>query len=186
MADGTAADYAMLTDEYNQHAESSLVPGLLATLESMKGPKLGYQIDRFDHSLQSATRALRNEESNEMVVAALLHDIGDVLAPHNHSNVAAAILAPYVSDKVRWIIAHHGVFQGYYYFHHLGGDRDAREQFVDSPHYDACVDFCANYDQNCFDPNYDNMALGDFKPLVYEVFGSPMPEFVDSGAGNAD
>ena len=173
MAEGTAHDYENLDALYRDHTANLLVPHLLATFKMLEGPTLGYQIDRERHSRQSATRALRNGESDEFVVAALLHDIGDVLAPENHSEVAAAILAPYVSDETTWVIRHHGLFQGYYYFHYLGGDRDARERYRESPHYDRCADFCAAYDQNCFDPDYDDLPLDEFVPLVNQVFAEP-------------
>ena len=99
--------------------------------------------------------------------------VADAFAPENHSEAAAALLAPYVDDETHWVIKHHGIFQGYYYFHHLGGDRDARDRYADSPHFDACVHFCAEYDQNCFDPNYDNMTVDDFRPMLDEVFARP-------------
>lgn len=173
MANGTADDYVMLDNAYRQHASEALVSNLHATFKLLEGPKLGYQIDRARHSCQSATRAMRNGEPDEFVVAALLHDIGDVLAPENHSSVAASMMAPYVSEETEWVIRHHGLFQGYYYFHHLGGDRDARESHMASPHYDRCVDFCASYDQNCFDPNYDDLPFEEFIPLINKVFAQP-------------
>ena len=129
----------------------------------------GYKITRLGHSLQSATRAHRAGESEEMVVAALLHDIGDDLAPHAHSELAAAVLRPYVSDKTYWIIKHHGLFQMYYYAHHLGGDRNARDRFKDHPYYADTVAFCKNYDQNCFDPDYENLPLEFFGPMLQRV-----------------
>ena len=172
MAGGTAEDYRQLEKLYRDHTAEMLVGHLLTTFSLLEGPTLGYQIDRARHSRQSATRALRNGEPDEFVVAALLHDIGDVLAPANHSEVAAAILTPYVSEQTAWVIRHHGLFQGYYYFHHLGGDRDARDRYAASPYFDRCVDFCASYDQNCFDPDYDDLRepLEDFVPLLTEVF----------------
>ena len=173
MAEGTAADYDMLGAAYEQHAAESLVSHLLGTLRQLQGPRLGYQIDRFEHSLQSASRARRADERADLVVAALLHDIGDVLAPHNHSAAAAAILKPYVDDEAHWVVQHHGLFQGYYYFHHLGADRDSRDRYADAPHFDACVRFCERYDQNCFDPDYPNLGLHEFVPLVEEVFARP-------------
>lgn len=173
MADGTAADYANLDRLYKDHATQTLADNLLGTLRRLAGPTLGYQIDRERHSRQSATRALRNGETDEFVVAALLHDIGDVLAPYNHSQVAAAILAPYVSEETHWVIKHHGLFQGYYYFHHLNGDRDARDRYRSSPYYDRCIDFCASYDQNCFDPHYDDLPVEEFAPLVDQVLSKP-------------
>ncbi len=173
MADGTRADYAMLAELYEGHARGTLTDNLLALLEGLKGPKLGYQIDRYAHSLQSASKAVRADESPDLVVGALLHDIGDVIAPHNHSETAAAILAPYVDDETHWVIKHHGLFQGYYYFHHHDGDRHARELYRSSPHYEACVRFCAQYDQDCFDPDYPNLEVDAFRPLLDEVLSRP-------------
>lgn len=173
MADGSQEDYQYLNRVFEEHARGQLVDNLFGLLRLLEGPKLGYQIDRYQHSLQSATRALRNDESADWVVAALLHDIGDGFAPENHSEAAAALLAPYVDEEVHWVIKHHGVFQGYYYFHHLGGNRDARDRYADSPYYEACVRFCAEYDQNCFDADYDNLPVETFRPVMEEVFGRP-------------
>jgi len=173
MEDGTKADYEMLTPLFDDHARGALVGNLTTMLSMLKGPTLGYQIDRYDHSLQSATRAHRNGERIDLVVGALLHDVADAFAPENHSDAAAALLAPYVDEETHWIVKHHGIFQGYYYFHHLGGDRDARDRYAESPHYNACANFCAEYDQNCFDPSYENMALDEFVPMLDEVFGRP-------------
>src|SRR3989441_11999663 len=112
----------------------------------------GYAIDRLTHSLQTATRAHRDGRDEEYIVCALLHDIGDTLASLNHSELAAVILEPFVSEENHWIVKHHGIFQGYYFFHHLGLDRNLRDRYGDHPHWRACVDFCAAYDQNSFDP----------------------------------
>ncbi len=173
MADGTEEDYHYLDKLFTEHTRGALVDNLLGILATLQGPKLGYQVDRYEHSLQSASRALRADESADWVVAALLHDIGDVFAPENHSEAAAAILAPYVSDEVAWVVKHHGIFQGYYYFHHLGGNRDARDRYADSPHYEACRRFCADYDQNCFDPDYDTLPVEAFSAALDEVFARP-------------
>lgn len=173
MAHGTPADYEMLGPAFETHARDALVQNLITMLGMLQGDPLGYQIDRYDHSLQSATRALRNNESLDLVVGALLHDVADCFAPENHSDAAAALLAPYVDDETHWVIEHHGIFQGYYYFHHMGGDRNARDLYQDSPYYDACIDFCHEYDQNCFDPNYDNMKIEEFIPMMHEVFSRP-------------
>lgn len=170
---GSKADYERLNEIYEDHGRSHLADNLVTLLGRLAGPKLGYQIDRYQHSLQSATRAMRAGERADLVVAALFHDIGDVIAPENHSDVAAAILAPYIDDEAHWIVKHHGIFQGYYYFHHLGGDRDARDRYRDSPYYDACVAFCAAYDQNCFDPSYDTLPIEAFDAVVTEVLSRP-------------
>ena len=137
--------------------------GLNETLE-------GYQVSRLEHSLQSATRAHRNGESEEMVVACLLHDIGDELAPMNHSEYAASILKPYVSEKTHWIVEKHGEFQMYYYAHHLGGDKNRRDKYKDHKYYQDTIDFCEKYDQNSFDPKYESLPLEFFKPIVKKIF----------------
>ena len=173
MEDGTAEDYAFLDAAFTTHTRRELVDNLVDMLGRLRGPTLGYQVDRYVHSLQSATRALRAGESVDLIVGALLHDVADGFAPENHSQAAAALLKPYVDERTEWIIRHHGVFQGYYYFHHLGGDRDARDRYADSPFYDDCVHFCAAYDQNCFDPDYDTLPVEAFRPMLEEVFGRP-------------
>ena len=177
MAEGTKEDYEFLGVQFVEHTKSELVENLVSMLTLMEGPKLGYQIDRYQHSLQSASRALRADESVDMVVAALVHDIGDPIAPENHSALAAAVIRPYVDEEIHWVVQHHGLFQGYYYFHHLGGNRHGRDVYADHPHYERCVAFCADYDQNCFDPDYDTLPIETFVPMMEEVFGreSRMP-----------
>lgn len=170
MEDGTQEDYAFLGGLYAEHSKGEQVENLVKLLRAMEGPKLGYQIDRYQHSLQSATRALRADENIDMVVGALLHDIGDPIAPDNHSALAASLLVPYVDDRTHWVIKHHGLFQGYYYFHHVGGDRNGRDVYAEHEHYEACVRFCENYDQNCFDPDYPTLPVEDFIPMMEEVF----------------
>ena len=133
----------------------------------------GYQVTRLEHSLQTATRARRSGADIDWVVAALLHDIGDQLAPFNHSEYAASVLRPYVREEVVWVVEHHGVFQSYYYAHHLGGDRDRRDAFSDHPWYQLCVDFCAQWDQNSFDPDGPMDPLESFVDDVRTVFTRP-------------
>ena len=176
MKDGTREDYELL-QRYKPAGPEELTENILNILKQMRGPRLGYQIDRYDHSLQSATRALRDGAEEEMVVAALLHDIGDILAPDNHSQVAAAILRPYVSERTYWVVLHHGIFQGYYFWHHVGRDRDARDKFRGHPHFDACVAFCERWDQSSFDPDYDTLPLEEFEPMVQRVFASRNDHF---------
>ena len=173
MADGTREDYDMLGRLYTEHTQGEAVENLVAMLKVMQGPKLGYQIDRYDHSLQSATRALRADESIDMVVGALLHDVADSFSPENHSSTAAAILRPYVDDETHWVVKHHGLFQGYYYFHHMDGDPNARDLHKGHEHFEACVRFCKDYDQNSFDPDYPTLPIEDFIPMMEEVFSCP-------------
>ena len=130
----------------------------------------GYPVTRLEHGLQSATRALADGADTDWIVSALLHDIGDGLAPQNHDRFAAEIIRPFVRDECTWVVENHGLFQFYYYGHHLGRDRNARERFKDHPGYQTCVDFCERWDQSSFDPDYDSRPLDYFAPLVEEVF----------------
>jgi len=170
MADGTAADYALL-DRYERVHAAGLADRVLAALEVLDGSLGGYRISRLEHSLQTATRARLDGASIEWVVAALVHDIGDELAPFNHSEYAAAILQPYVAEEVHWVIRHHGVFQGYYYAHHLGGDRNARDRYRGHRWAALCEAFCARWDQTSFDPDFPIHPLDSFDDEVREVFG---------------
>ncbi len=137
-----------------------------------------YRISRLEHCLQTATRAERDGADDETVICALLHDIGDILAPNNHSAVAADLLAPFVSEKNEWIVRHHGLFQGYYYFHHYGMDRDARDRYRGHEHFDACADFCARWDQVSFDPDYETLPLEHFEARVRALFAKEPRPFV--------
>ena len=172
MSDGTAEEYAFLTLLYEK-CRNGVSDRLLELLKAMKGDKLGYQVDRYTHSLQSATRSELDGADEETVVCALLHDLGDVIAPDNHSEVIASILRPYISEKNHWVLKHHGLFQGYYYFHHIGGDRSVRERYMDHPFYQDCVDFCEKWDQTSFDPDYPTQPLEYFEPMVRKVLTAP-------------
>ena len=168
---GTVADYALL-DELAKPYIAKTGERALAYLENLKGGGFpGYQVDRYEHSLQTATRALRAGECAEVVVAALLHDIGDDLAPENHSEVGAGVLRPYVSKHTYWMVLHHGLFQGYYYFDKIGHDANERERHRGHPAYEMTVRFCADYDQLSFDPDYDTLSIDEFVPMVERVFG---------------
>ena len=147
MEDGSQEDYLLL-DRLDKEHTSGTADRVLEHLLQLKDSFGGYKIDRLQHSLQAATRAYRDGADEEMVVAALLHDVGDLLAPHNHSELAAAILKPYVSQRTHWVVKHHGVFQSYYYAHHLGGDRNAREQYRTHPFYEAGVAFLPTFGTN--------------------------------------
>ena len=171
MSDGTADDYSLLS-RYEDADLAAFPDRVLGWLRSMD-EHTGYQITRLEHSLQAATRAHRAGEDEETVVVALLHDIGDILAPANHSEVAAALLRPYVSEKNYWLVKHHGLFQEKYYAHHYGRDPDVRERFADHPHYEATVRFCADYDQVSFDPDYRTEPLEFFEPMVRRVLSAP-------------
>ena len=169
MKDGTKEEYLLLDKHEKKYIEGTadrlinFMGGLNNTLE-------GYQVTRLEHSLQTATRALNDKADEEMIVAALLHDIGDELAPLNHSEYAAAVLKPYVSEKTHWIVEKHGEFQMYYYAHHLGGNRNQRDKYKSHKYFQDTVDFCENWDQKSFDPDYDTLPLEHFEPMVRNLF----------------
>ncbi len=169
MEDGTREDYLLLDESERRYAQS-LAERVLESMRKLDHSLYGYPVTRLQHSLQAATRALRDGADEELIVAALLHDIGDELAPYNHSEMAAAILRPYVRPEVAWIVEHHGLFQNYYYVHHLGGDRNARDRLRAHPWYEACAHFCAAWDQCSFDPDYPGESLEFFEPLVRRIF----------------
>lgn len=171
MENASKADFEAVMG-YEDAFNAGLVDRLLAQIRSLDEDWTPYPINRYQHMLQSATRAHNDGADDEIIVAALIHDVGDILSPYNHGELAAAILKPYVSEKTRWIVEHHCVFQGFYYNHHLGGDRLAREKYKDSPYYDDCVYFCHNYDQNAFDPDYVSKPLEFFEPYLRRVFSS--------------
>ena len=169
MKKGTKEDYLLLDKNEKDFAKKT-ADRILKFLSSLTETLEGYQVSRLEHSLQSATRALHAGESEEMIVAALLHDIGDELAPMNHSEYAASILKPYVSEKTHWIVEKHGEFQAYYYAHHLGGNRNKRDKYKSHKYFDACVNFCEKYDQCSFDPNYESYPIEKFEPMVRKIF----------------
>jgi predicted HD phosphohydrolase len=169
MDEGTREEYHACV-ELSKPFKSKLADRLLDAVTALKKSYPGEQVDRYVHSLQSATRAHRDGQDEEMVVAALLHDIGDMHCPENHAEFSASVLRPYVSPSTHWVILRHGLFQGYYYFHHFDLDRNARDKFRGHPDYERCADFCGKYDQMAFDPNFDTMPLSAFEPMVRRIF----------------
>jgi predicted HD phosphohydrolase len=172
MEHGTREDYLLL-DESERTYALGLADRVIDTLRKLDHSLEGYPVSRLGHTLQAATRALREGADEEMVVGALIHDIGDELAPYNHAELAASIIRPYVRAEVTWIVAQHGLFQNYYYVHHFGGDRHARERLRDHPYYEACVHFCAAWDQCSFDPDYQSEPLQVFEPMLRTIFARP-------------
>ncbi|MEM9937906.1 MAG: HD domain-containing protein [Pseudomonadota bacterium] len=170
--ESTEDDWKIISEE-TKPFNKGLAERVLNHLRLLDGDYGGFPIDRLSHSLQTATRAMRDGRDEEYIVCALLHDIGDTLGSYNHPDVAAAILKPFVSEKNHWMVANHGVFQGYYFFHYLGLDRNMRDAFKDHPYYEYTAQFCHLYDQNAFDPDYENEPLETFVPMVERVFERP-------------
>ncbi len=169
MKDGTHADYELLV-RLEQQFVDGLPDRVLSALQALDDTLSGYQVTRLEHSLQSATRAEADGADEEMVLGALLHDLGDDLAPENHSQYAASIIRPYVRPEVTWVVEHHGLFQKYYYAHHFGEDPNIRDRYRNHAYYDSCVLFCERWDQASFDPDYPTQSLAYFEPLVRRIF----------------
>ena len=169
MKDGDKEDYELLIkfeDKFNEGTAERIIR-VLKGLESSLG---GYKVSRLEHSLQTASRAMRDNASEEMIVAALLHDIGDEIAPLNHSELAASVLKPFVSEKTRWIVEKHGLFQAYYYNHYYNKNRNLRDEYKGHKFYEDTINFCHKWDQASFDPNYKTIPLEDFIPMVGRIF----------------
>ena len=172
LAEASEQEIRLMLSEVDRGAHA-LPKRLLAMLRALDVQVPAFPVTRFEHSLQSASRAQRDGRDEEYVVAALLHDIGDELAPYSHGEICSAIFHPYVSERICWIIEKHPIFQLFYYAHLVGEDRNARYQFRNHPWYRDAVEFCAKYDQNCFDAGYESLPLEVFVPMVDRVFASP-------------
>ena len=172
MEKSTAQDWQIISGEAKNFSRQ-LPDRLMAHLKLLDGDFGGFPVDRYTHSLQAATRALKAGRDEEYVVCALFHDIGDTLGPFNHFDIAAAILKPFVSEANLWMVQHHGIFQGYYFFHHLGLDRNLRDQFAGHAHYARTEEFCTLFDNPAFDPKGETLPMSEFEPMLRRVFAKP-------------
>ncbi len=172
MEEGTQEDWMKIASQFGPFAAQG-GKRVLDHLRLLDGDYGGFPVDRLTHCRQTATRAFKDGRDEEYVVCALLHDIGDTLGAYNHPDIAASILKPFVSEQNHWMVEQHGIFQGYYFFHYLGMDRDMRNKFQDHPHFQHTAEFCEKYDQTAFDPNYDSMPLEAFEPMVMKLFEMP-------------
>ena len=172
MVEGTAEDWAAISRAGQAH-RGEHVDRIVSHLNLLKGDHGGFAVDRLEHSLQTATRAHQAGQDEEYVVCALVHDIGDMLLPASHAELGAAILKPYISERNFWMMEKHGIFQGYYFFHHLGLDRDMRDADRGHPDFEYTAQFCHLYDQNSFDPAFQSMPLEAFVPMMRRVMDTP-------------
>lgn len=154
----------------NQPRVAETVLGLLRSLAVIED---GFATDQLTHALQTASRAERAGADDEVVVAALCHDIGKAISVPNHPAIAAAILQPYVRPEVHFMIAAHQDFQGRHYYEHFGMDPNLRERHRDQPAYDLAERFADEWDQKAFDPDYDTLPLEHFEDRVRAVFAKP-------------
>lgn len=176
--ESTQADWEIIGEAFSGFARS-LPERVLQHLMLLKGDCGGFPVDRLEHCLQTATRAWEAGEDEEYVVVALLHDIGDTLSTYDHGELAATILKPFVSEANYWLLRHHQIFQGYDYFHHLGADRNMRDRYRDSPHFEHTRRFCELYDGKAFDPDYESKPLSFFVPMVERVMQRPRKTLFD-------
>ncbi|MFM9082767.1 MAG: HD domain-containing protein [Actinomycetota bacterium] len=153
-----------------QETQSHVAGRVLEQLRYLESDFGGFPVNRLEDCLQTATRAERDGRDEEYVLCALIHDIGDNLAPFNHPEIAAGILKPVVSEKNWWMTKNHGIFQGYYFWHYIGLDRNARDQFMGHEWFDYTAEFCEMYDSVAFDPTYESFDLAHFEPLVRDAF----------------
>jgi predicted HD phosphohydrolase len=172
LEDATREDWRLILSNYKPWARA-LPNRILAHLRLLEGEHGGNPVDRLQHCLQTATRALRDGRDEEYVVCALIHDIGDTLASFNHAEFAATMLKPFVSEKNYWIVLNHGVYTGYYWFQYLGTDRNKRDELRGHPWWRDLEDFCLKYDCMAFDPHYESMTLAEFEPMLHRVFSRP-------------
>lgn len=182
MTDGTPEDWAIIAKASMEFGRD-LPTRLIAHLKLLQGDCGGFAVDRLEHSLQTATRAHQDGKDEEYVVCALLHDIGDILGPRNHADIAAAIVQPFVSEENHWMVAQHAIFQGYYFFDHLGLDKNMREQFRGHPSFEKTAQFCHIYDQPAFDPAFKSMPLEAFEPMLQRVMSAPKRSIYLRAAG---
>jgi len=173
MKDGTAEDWQTIARSFGSFAKG-LPDRIMDHLMLLEGDFGGFPIDRLTHSLQTATLAHRDGKDDEYVVCALLHDIGDTLGSYNHADVAAVLLEPFVSEANHWMVKHHAIFQGYYFFHYLGMDRNLRDNYKDHPHFMRTIEFVSKYDSPAFDPDGETLPLSYFEPMVRQVFAKPV------------
>ncbi len=183
MKEGTQEDWSKIASQFLPFAATG-GKRVLDHLRLLDGDYGGFPVDRLEHSLQTASRAFKDGRDDEYVVCALFHDIGDTLGAYHHPEIGAAILKPFVSERHHWMVKNHGVFQGHYYFHYLGMDRNARDQYRDHEYYEYTAEFCEKYDQAAFDPSYESMPLEAFEPMVMKLFESPKEsQFGPASAG---
>ena len=172
LQDSTQEDWQLIGAEFMQFSKK-LPDRIIAHLQLLEGDFGGFSVDRYTHSLQTATRALRDGRDEEYVCCALLHDIGDTLGSFNHPDIAAAILKPFVSAENLWMVQNHGIFQGYYFFHHIGMDQHMREQFRDHSCFERTAEFCDLYDSPAFDKHAETFPLVEFEPMITRLFSTP-------------
>lgn len=172
LEEATPEDYAILKPFLA--AEAKRVPHHVVDLfRSQRGDPGALQVDMFTHGLLTGNYAVDDGADEETVVVALLHDVAHDLSRQHHGNVVAEILRPFVSQTWISVLQHHTVFQGYYSWHHMGLDRNARDKYRQEPWYGHAVRL-ASWDQKAFNPHYTSRPLEYFLPMIDRLFANPV------------
>lgn len=184
MDQSTAAEWMHIGREVSQRQAQmpALIKSMLRQLEAQVD---GFETNQLVHALQTATRAVRDNASEELVVAALCHDIGKVISVINHPAIAAEILKPYVTRATYEIIRTHQDFQGRHYYALMGMNPNARQQYQDQPWYALAETFTDEWDQRSFDPHYDTLPFEYFEPMIDRLFSKNLLANLDKEASAA-
>ena len=169
MDHSTAEQWAVIGKETSEN-QARVAENALRMLRSLADITDGFAVNQLTHCLQTATLAERAGADQQVVVASLFHDVGKAIGVPNHPRIAAEILRPYVRDEVFKMILVHQDFQGRHYYHHFGGDPNARDQYEGAPWFALAAQFADEWDQTAFDPDYDTLSLEHFEPLLRSRF----------------
>jgi predicted HD phosphohydrolase len=177
LSEATARDWEIMDRAERAHrAAAGPGEGLLKVLRSFaNGDPMGAPVNIYTHCLQTATRVHAAGLDDEMVVVALFHDLPEAFSDNHHGLAAAELLAPWLSERRRWLLIHHVEFQAVHFANHPTRDRNERDKYAGHPYYQETASFCELYDQNSFDPDYPTLPLSEFEPAVRRFFNRPAP-----------
>ena len=140
--------------------------------ESLHHSFPGGQIDRYAHSLQTATRAEdagRVRGDRRRGPAARHRRFGSRRTTTRI--LGAEVLRPFVSRHTYWMLRHHDVSsRGTISSTRSGWTRNARERHRGHPAWEMTVRFTGDYDQMAFDPAYETRPIEHFEPMVRRIF----------------
>ncbi|MBP6824841.1 MAG: HD domain-containing protein [Acidobacteria bacterium] len=173
MDQSTVEDWMVIGGEVAKR-QSQMPAMIKSMLKQLEDQVDGFSMNQLQHALQTATMAERAGASEELIVAALCHDIGKVISVINHPAIAAEILKPYVSPETYEVIRTHQDFQGKHYYEHFGMNPNLREEHESQPWFELAKKFTDEWDQAAFDPNYETQTLEHFEPMIDRVFSKEL------------
>ena len=177
LADCTADDWVPIMDQSNAYTQA-MPDRILRMLRQTAELGLGFPVDQLTHQLQTAALAEADGAPEELVLAALCHDIGKVVSIRNHAAIGAEMLRPYVAPDIYNLLVAHQHFQLRYTADHLNAHGiackgEARGKYAQEPWYAMAEKFCDAWDVKAFDPSFATPSLEHFEPLVRRVCGKP-------------